>query len=80
MMLAILGVKINILLAVFNLIPIPPLDGSHILALVLPRELARLYNYLQPVGIVIILILMFTGILWKILMPLIQQIILIMLG
>jgi Zn-dependent protease len=74
------GVMINILLALFNLIPIPPLDGSHILALVLPRELARLYGYLQPVGMVIIIILMFTGILWKILLPLVKQVALIMLG
>jgi Zn-dependent protease len=74
------GVMINILLGLFNLIPIPPLDGSHIMALVLPRELARLYGYLQPVGMVIIIILMFTGILWKILLPLVKQVALIMLG
>jgi Zn-dependent protease len=74
------GVMINILLALFNLIPIPPLDGSHILALLLPRELARLYGYLQPVGMVLIIILMFTGILWKILLPLVKQVALIMLG
>lgn len=74
------GVMINILLALFNLIPIPPLDGSHIMALVLPRELARFYGYLQPVGMVIIIILMFTGILWKILLPLVKQVALIMLG
>jgi Zn-dependent protease len=74
------GVMINILLALFNLIPIPPLDGSHIMALVLPRELARLYGHLQPVGMVIIIILMFTGILWKILLPLVKQVALIMLG
>ena len=80
MALARLGVDINIILALFNLIPIPPLDGSHILAILLPRELARLYNYLQPVGIVLILILMFTGILWKILFPLYRQIAMIMLG
>jgi Zn-dependent protease len=78
--LAYYGVSINILLALFNLIPIPPLDGSHILALVLPRELARLYSYLQPVGFILILILMFTGILWAILMPLYRLIEMIMLG
>jgi Zn-dependent protease len=78
--LAYYGVSINVTLALFNLIPIPPLDGSHILALVLPRELARLYSYLQPVGIVLILILMFTGILWAILLPLRLQIIRLMLG
>jgi len=74
------GVSINIILALFNLIPIPPLDGSHILALMLPRELARLYSYLQPVGFFLILILFYTGILGAILMPLYRQIALIMLG
>jgi Zn-dependent protease len=78
--LAYYGVSINIILALFNLIPIPPLDGSHILALVLPRELARLYSYLQPVGFILILILFYTGILGVILMPIYRQIALIMLG
>ena len=80
MQLAYFGVSINIILAIFNLIPIPPLDGSHILALVLPRELARLYSHLQPVGFFLILILFYTGILGAILMPLYRQIALIMLG
>jgi Zn-dependent protease len=79
-MLAILGVRINILLAVFNLIPIPPLDGSHILALALPRELARLYEHLQPVGFILILILFYTGILGAIIMPLYRLIATVMLG
>jgi Zn-dependent protease len=78
--LAFYGVSINIILALFNLIPIPPLDGSHILALVLPRELARLYSYLQPVGFILILVLFYTGILWAILMPLYRRIAMIMLG
>jgi Zn-dependent protease len=74
------GVSINIFLALFNLIPIPPLDGSHILTLLLPRELARLYAYLQPVGFVLILILFYTGIMGAMLMPLYRQIALFMLG
>jgi Zn-dependent protease len=74
------GVSINIFLALFNLIPIPPLDGSHILAILLPRELARLYAYLQPVGFVLILILFYTGIMGAMLMPLYRQIALLMLG
>jgi Zn-dependent protease len=78
--LAILGVRINIILALFNLIPIPPLDGSHILALLLPRELAQLYSHLQPVGFILILILFYTGILGAIIMPLYRQIEMIMLG
>ena len=78
--LAILGVRINIILALFNLIPIPPLDGSHILALLLPRDLARLYSHLQPVGFILILILFYIGILGAIIMPLYRQIALLMLG
>jgi Zn-dependent protease len=74
------GVSINIILALFNLIPIPPLDGSHVLSLLLPRELARLYDYLQPVGFILILVLFYTGILWAILMPLYRQIVLLLLG
>ncbi len=70
MKMALLGVQINILLALFNLIPIPPLDGSHILAMVLPRDLARLYAYLEPVGFILILILFYTGIISYFLMPL----------
>ena len=72
--LAYFGVTINIFLALFNLIPIPPLDGSHILAILLPRDLARLYSYLQPVGFVLILILFYTGIMNAILMPLYRRI------
>jgi Zn-dependent protease len=80
MQMACFGVSINIFLALFNLIPIPPLDGSHILALFLPRDLARMYDYLQPVGFILILILFYTGIMGVILMPLYRKIALIMLG
>lgn len=80
MQMAYFGVSINIFLALFNLIPIPPLDGSHILALFLPRELARLYAYLQPVGFILILILFYTGIMGALIMPLYRQIALLMLG
>jgi Zn-dependent protease len=80
MQLAYFGVSINIFLALFNLIPIPPLDGSHIVAILLPRDLARLYAYLQPVGFVLILILFYTGIMSAILMPLYRQIAMLMLG
>ena len=80
MKLAYFGVSINIFLALFNLIPIPPLDGSHILAILLPRDLARLYGHLQPVGFVLILILFYTGILGAIIMPFYRAIALVMLG
>jgi Zn-dependent protease len=80
MQMAYFGVSINIFLALFNLIPIPPLDGSHILALFLPRDLARMYDYLQPVGFILILILFYTGIMGVLLMPLYRKIALMMLG
>ncbi|MFH1597292.1 MAG: site-2 protease family protein [Pseudomonadota bacterium] len=78
--LASFGVSINIFLALFNLIPIPPLDGSHILAILLPRDLARLYAYLEPVGFVLILVLFYTGILWAIIMPFYRAIAVLLLG
>lgn len=52
------GVKINLVLAVFNLFPIPPLDGSKILLSQLPLHLAKQYQKLDRYGILILLILM----------------------
>jgi Zn-dependent protease len=52
------GVYLNIILAVFNLIPIPPLDGSHILASFLPPHAAMAYRRIGFLGIIAILFLM----------------------
>ena len=54
-----LGVLINILLAIFNLIPIPPLDGSRIIMGLLPPRAAYDYSRLEPFGIFIVLIALF---------------------
>ncbi len=54
-----LGVWLNALLAFFNLIPIPPLDGSHILIHFLPPQLARRYRDLSRYGFLVLLGLMF---------------------
>ena len=78
--LAYYGVSINLFLALFNLIPIPPLDGSHILAMLLPPNLLRLYRYLEPVGFVLILLLFYTGIMGALLMPLYRAIAYFLLG
>ncbi len=51
-------VHLNLLLAIFNLIPIPPLDGSKVFALLLPKELAFLYLSLSSVGMFIIFFLL----------------------
>ena len=52
---------INAILAVFNLIPIPPLDGSRILMGLLPVRLAARYASIEPFGFIILMLLIFTG-------------------
>jgi Zn-dependent protease len=61
--------ELNVILAVFNLLPIPPLDGSHILEGILPEDAARTYEKIYPYGFVILLFLMFTHILGAIFNP-----------
>lgn len=62
--------EINLLLAVFNMVPIPPLDGGNVLAGLLPEGLARGFDQLvRPWGFVILLVLMYTGGLYAIIMP-----------
>lgn len=62
-------VGINIILAIFNLIPIPPLDGSRVVLFLLPRDLAQKYAKIERYGIFIVLILMATNVLQIIIGP-----------
>lgn len=54
-------VKINLVLGIFNMLPLPPLDGSNIIRNLLPDNLAEIYFRVVPYGFPILLVLMFTG-------------------
>lgn len=64
------GIIINLILAILNLLPIPPLDGSRIVMSFLPPRQAMMYQRIEPFGFFIILILLVTGVLSFILSPL----------
>lgn len=63
------GININLLLLVFNLLPLPPLDGSRIVTSLLPNKTAWQYNRIEPYGFIILLVLMFAGILNYVVLP-----------
>ncbi len=60
---------INLVLAVFNLIPIPPLDGSHIVEAALPARAAFTYARLRPYGMFILLAFFWSGLFGHVLKP-----------
>lgn len=66
------GILINLVLALLNLIPIPPLDGSRIIASILPPRLATYYLRIEPFGFFILLALLFTGVLNWLISPLLS--------
>ena len=77
--LVILFVDLNILLALFNLVPVPPLDGGNVLAGLLQGSAAESFDRIRPYGFLIIYGLMLTGVLWSVLGPIQETLISVLL-
>jgi Zn-dependent protease len=67
------GISVNLVFMALNLLPIPPLDGGRIVSGILPTRLSLAYSRVEPYGLILLLVLMFTGALSFFLRPL-QQI------
>ncbi len=66
---AMAGVQVNLVLMALNLLPIPPLDGGRIVFSLLPNRLAWQYAKIEPYGMVIVIVLLVTNVLWVLMSP-----------
>lgn len=66
---AMAGVQVNLVLMALNLLPVPPLDGGRIVFSLLPNRLAWQYAKIEPYGMVIVIVLLVTNVLWVLMAP-----------
>jgi Zn-dependent protease len=64
------GINVNLIFMALNLLPIPPLDGGRIVSGLLPMKMSLAYSRIEPYGLIILLVLMFTHLLSPLLRPL----------
>ena len=73
-LMGIAGIQINVILMVLNLLPLPPLDGGRMAVSLLPHRIAYQFTRLEPYGLIILLLLLFSGVLGAVVWPAIVSI------